>query len=107
MKSGAGSLVLGIVLLIAVAIDVRWLKNRLKVLSRVYVSPAYFKTSALPFDRRGLRLALRAQRQAAEDVELIGLGEIDAAEDPILDVDDHLYFGSRQGRHHPLFRPRP
>ena len=42
------SLVLGIVLMIAVAIDVRWLKNRSKVLSRVYVSPAYFRLPPRP-----------------------------------------------------------
>jgi hypothetical protein len=31
------------------------------------------------------------------DVELIGLGRIEAPEDVILDRDDHLYAGSRHG----------
>ena len=45
LRSGVSSLILGTILLLAVAIDVRWLKNRAKVLARAYVSPTYF---ALP-----------------------------------------------------------
>jgi len=96
LKSGAGSLVLGIVLLIAVAIDVRWLKNRSKVLSRVYVSPAYFKLPPCPSTAEGADSPY-ALNDKLRDVELIGLGEIDAAEDPVLDANDDLFFGSRQG----------
>jgi len=95
-KSGAGSVVLGIVLLIAVAIDVRWLKNRLKVLSKVYVSPAYFKLPPCPSAAEGADSPY-ALNDKLRDVELIGLGEIDAAEDPILDINDDLFFGSRKG----------
>jgi ribose transport system permease protein len=95
-KSGAGSLVLAIVLVIAVAIDVRWLKNRLKVLSRVYVSPAYFRMGPCPSTAEGSSSPY-ALNDKLHDVELIGLGEIDGPEDPILDIHDNLYFGSRQG----------
>ena len=45
LRSGASSLVLGSILLLAVAIDVRWLKNRSKLLARSYLSPTFF---ALP-----------------------------------------------------------
>jgi ribose transport system permease protein len=96
LRSGTNSLVLGIVLLIAVAIDVKWLKNRFKVLSRVYVSPAYFRLPPSPSTAEG-SASPYALNDKLRDVELIGLGEIDAAEDPILDIDDNLYFGSRQG----------
>ena len=89
-KSGAGSVVLGIVLLIAVAIDVRWLKNRAKVLSRVYVSPAYFKLPPCPSTAEG-SASPYALNDKLKDVALIGLGEIDAAEDPILDINDDLF----------------
>ena len=41
VNSGANSLLLGLVLLGAVAIDVRFLKNKHKLLSKVYVSPTY------------------------------------------------------------------
>ena len=95
-KSGAGSLALGVVLLIAVAIDVRWLKNRSKVLSRVYVSPAYFKLPPCPSTAESADSPY-ALNDKLRDVELIGLGEIDAPEDPILDVNDDLFCGSRQG----------
>ena len=96
LKSGAGSLVLGVVLMIAVAIDVRWLKNRHKVLSSVYVSPAYFKLPSCPSIAEGSGSPY-ALNDKLHDVELIGLGEIDAAEDPILDINDDLFFGSRKG----------
>jgi ribose transport system permease protein len=96
LKSGTNALVLGIVLLVAVAIDVRWLKNRFKVLSRVYVSPAYFRLPPSPSVAEG-SASPYALNDKLRDVELIGLGEIDAAEDPILDVNDDLFFGNRQG----------
>jgi ribose transport system permease protein len=96
LRSGAGSLVLGIVLLIAVAIDDRWLKNRNKFLSLVYVSPAYFKMPPRPSTAEGSDSPY-ALNDKLRDVELIGLGEIDGCEDPILDIHDNLYFGNRQG----------
>lgn len=96
LRSGTNTLVLGVVLMIAVAIDVKWLKNRFKVLSRVYVSPAYFRLPPSPSTEEGSDSPY-ALNDRLHDVELIGLGEIDAAEDPILDTDDNLYFGSRQG----------
>jgi len=96
LKSGTNTLVLGLVLILAVAIDVRWLKNRFKVLSRVYVSPAYFRLPPRPDATEGSGSPYAVNDRLGE-VELIGLGEIDGAEDPILDLDDHIYFGSRQG----------
>ena len=63
LRSGAGSFVLGIVLLLAVAIDVRWLKNRLKVLSRVYVSPAYFALPSAPTTEPGFAICSQRQTQ--------------------------------------------
>ena len=53
LKSGAGSLVLGLILLLAVAIDVRWLKNRLKVLNKTYVAPHYFALPECPSTQPG------------------------------------------------------
>lgn len=96
LRSGAGSLVLGIVLLVAVAIDVRWLKNRMKVLSLIYVSPIYFKLPPRPSTAEGAGTPY-ALNDKLGNVELIGLGEIDGCEDPILDIHDNLFFGNRQG----------
>ena len=87
---------LGLVLLAAVAIDVRWLKNRGKLLSRVYVSPTYL---ALRPAQARPKAPLRPTRSTTSwrDVELIGLGEIEGPEDPILDSQGNLYSGTRHG----------
>ena len=96
LRSGASSLVLGGILLIAVAIDVRWLKNRSKLLARSYVSPTYF---ALPPLQKVSRDP--ASPYAINDVlsvaEPIGVGEVDGPEDVILDAEGNLYCGSRDG----------
>jgi ribose transport system permease protein len=95
-QSGATSMVLGMILLLAVSIDVRWLKNRHKVLSKVYVSPMYFRLpprpSALPDS--GSPYALNDKLR---NVDVIGLDQIEGPEDVILDRDDNLYCGSRHG----------
>lgn len=94
VTSGANSLLLGMVLLAAVAIDVRWLKNRHKLLSNVYVSPTYAPLPRAPGTEGGSPYALNDKLRT---VELIGLGAIDGPEDVILDEDDHIYAGNRTG----------
>ncbi len=96
LPSGASTLVLGLMLLIAVVVDVRWLKNRFKVLSRVYVSPTYFSLPPLQSAAPG-SASPYALNDKLHDVELIGLGVVDGFEDPILDVNRDLYSGTRQG----------
>jgi ribose transport system permease protein len=94
VTSGANSLLLGMILLLAVAIDVRWVKNRHKVLSNVYVSPTY---AALPPPPGTDAASPFALNDRLRPVELIGLGDIDGPEDVILDDDDNLYAGNRTG----------
>ena len=94
VTSGANSLLLGLVLLLAVAVDVRWLKNRHKVLSKVYVSPTYVALPPAPGTGDGSPYALN---DGLRPVELVGLGQIDGPEDVILDEDDNLYAGTRTG----------
>lgn len=94
VNSGANSLLLGLVLLGAVAIDVRWLKNRHKLLSKVYVAPTYARLPAAPATTAPSPYAVNDRLNG---VELIGLGEIDGPEDVILDADDNLYAGNRVG----------
>ena len=96
LRSGASSLVLGTILLLAVAIDVRWVKNRAKLLARSYVSPTYFALPPLqPVSRDP------ASPYAINDLlsvaEPIGVGQVDGPEDVILDADGNLYCGSRDG----------
>ena len=96
IASGANSFILGFILLLAVGIDVRWLKNRHKVLAKVYVSPTFQSLPAtLGTDRDSS--SPYALNDRLRDVSLIGLGEVDGPEDVILDDDDHIYAGTRTG----------
>jgi ribose transport system permease protein len=89
------STVLGCVLIAAVFVDMRWLRNRDRWLSKVYVSPAYL---ALPPAPSAFAPASPyALNDHLRSVEIIGLGKIEGPEDVILDRDDNLYCGTRHG----------
>jgi ribose transport system permease protein len=94
--TGSAPLALGLILLAAVAIDVRWTKNRRKFLARAYVAPTYFALPPLQGAQRdsGTPYAINDALSAAES---IGRGEIDAPEDVIFDAHDNLYTGNRDG----------
>ena len=96
LPAGGDSLVLGLILLFAVGIDVKWVKNRSKLVSRVYVSPAHMELSACPETAEGSDSPYALNDKLA-DVELIGLGQIDGPEDPVLDEDGNIYAGTRHG----------
>ncbi|PWE57320.1 ABC transporter permease [Metarhizobium album] len=102
--TGTNQMVLGIMLAVAVTIDIRWLKNRHKVLNEVYVAPVYLKMgetqSALPGS--GTAYALDNRLSEADH---IGLGELEGPEDVILDRNDHLYCGTRHGEIVRFFAP--
>ncbi|WP_107989985.1 ABC transporter permease [Breoghania corrubedonensis] len=93
LNSGSGPMVLGLALLFAVFIDVRWLKNRHKLLNKVYVSPTLME---MPEPRTTAEGPLTVNDRLS-DVEVIALGEVESPEDVILDEDDYLYSGSRHG----------
>jgi ribose transport system permease protein len=90
------STILGIVLIAAVFVDVRWLKNRQKLLHKVYVSPTYFAPPPPPSTApdSGSPYALNDRLRT---VGAVGLGIIEGAEDMIVDRDDNLYCGNRHG----------
>jgi ribose transport system permease protein len=96
LANGASSMVVGAVLLLAIAIDVRWVKWRHNLRAKVYVSPAYL---ALPPAPRFVTDASSpyAMNDRLRDVEIIGLGQVDGPEDVILDADDNVYCSVRQG----------
>jgi ribose transport system permease protein len=93
---GANRMVLAMILLIAAAIDVRWIKNKHRIVSKVYVSPAYHDLPPAPSAKidSGTVWALNDK---LKDVMVIGEGRIEGAEDVILDRHDNLYGGSRHG----------
>jgi ribose transport system permease protein len=97
---GVIRMVLAAILVLAAVIDVRWLKNRQRIISKVYVSPTYFALPPAPAssgDGAGAGANVYAVNNKLRDVTLIGLGRIESPEDVILDRDDNLYAGSRHG----------
>ncbi|RUU52804.1 SMP-30/gluconolactonase/LRE family protein, partial [Mesorhizobium sp. M2C.T.Ca.TU.002.02.1.1] len=87
-------LILGLVLLLSVLLDVRWVKNRHKILRSVYISPTFAKMPQAISTAAGAPMAVNDR---LKDVGVIGLGFLDGAEDVIFDRQDRLYTGSRQG----------
>jgi ribose transport system permease protein len=102
--TGFNQMVLGLLLAVAVVLDIRWLKNRDKVLNELYVAPIHHRMgetqSALPNSSSPYALNDRLAK-----TEYIGLGEIEGPEDVILDRDDHLYCGTRHGEIVRFFAP--
>lgn len=96
LVSGAGSLALGIILLFAITIDVRWLKNRHKLLAKIYLSPGYLKLPQSP-ETDAASESPFAVNDKLSGVELIGLEQIEGPEDVIFDRADNLYCGTRHG----------
>jgi ribose transport system permease protein len=95
LESGASSMVVGFVLLLAISIDVRWGKWRHRLRANVYVSPAYLALPPAPL--LDAAASPYAMNDRLGEVEIIGLGEVDGPEDVILDDDDNLYCSVRQG----------
>ena len=93
---GVIRMVLAAILVLAAVIDVRWLKNRQRIISKVYVSPTYQKLDPAP-DCSAEAGGVYALNNKLRDVSLIGVGRIESPEDVILDRDDNLYAGSRHG----------
>lgn len=101
---GVNRMVLAAILVIAAVVDVRWLKNRQRIISKVYVSPTYHALpQAIECSTSGV--GVWALNNKLRDVTLIGLGRIEAPEDVILDRDDNLYAGSRHGDVMKFFAP--
>ncbi|WP_237153811.1 ABC transporter permease [Oryzibacter oryziterrae] len=94
--TGSNQLVLGFMLALAVVLDIRWAKNRHKVLAEIYVAPVHHRMSegesALP--NSGGPYALNDRLSAAA---AIARGEVEGPEDVILDEDGNLYAGTRHG----------
>ena len=93
---GVNRMVLAGILLLAAMIDIRWVKNRYRIISKVYVSPTYHAMPAMPTTApdSGTPFALNDRLRTVSE---IGLGCIEAPEDVILDREDNLYAGSRHG----------
>jgi len=95
-RGGVNRMALASILLGAAMIDIRWQKNRTRIISKVYVAPTYHALPPPPPTEIG-RGGPFEQNDKLRDVSLIGLGRIEAPEDVILDRNDLLYAGSRHG----------
>ncbi len=95
--SGPGAdLILGLILILAIFLDVRWTKNRHKLLRNVYISPTFAKLPA-PLATDEAPDSPMAPNDTLRDVGVIGLGVLEGAEDVIFDRNDILYTGNRHG----------
>ena len=96
LDGGYNRMVLGAILLLAAAIDIRWLKNKHRIVNKVYVSPTYHALPPAPSTAAdcGTPWAINDRLRSAT---AIGLGRIEGPEDVILDRNDNLYAGSRHG----------
>ena len=95
-RGGVNRMALATILLGAAMIDIRWQKNRTRIISKVYVAPTYHALPPAPSTEIGKGGPFE-QNDKLRDVSLIGLGMIEAPEDVILDRNDVLYAGSRHG----------
>jgi len=102
--TGANQMALGLMLAAAVTLDIRWLKNRHKVLDEVYVTPIHFRMGDAPSALPGSGTPYALNNEISQ-TQYIGLGELEGPEDVILDRDDHLYCGTRHGEIIRFFAP--
>jgi len=102
--TGTNQMVLGLMLAAAVTLDIRWLKNRHKVLNEVYVAPVHVRLPETPSALPGSGSSF-ALNNVLSKADAIGLGELEGPEDVILDRDDHLYCGTRHGEIVRFFAP--
>jgi len=93
---------MGLILVIVLAIDMKYRKERHRILARAYLDPAAMKID--PVLDMG-RLAPEFGVAKLDDAALLGTGEVDGPEDVILDRAGNLYCGTRDGRIMRLFAP--
>jgi ribose transport system permease protein len=88
--------IIGILLLVAVGFNVKWVKNKSKVLQKVYVVPSWVDFKTPPSIERGSGTVF-AENDRLRDAEPIALNQIEGPEDVILDRQDNLYTVNRNG----------
>ncbi len=87
--------VLGLIILVILGVDVKFRKNRHRLLASTYLDPVVFETDAMQGMDGLMPGDVKAKLSGAE---LLGTGKIDGPEDVALDADDNLYCGTRDGK---------
>lgn len=94
-------LAMGTIIIVILAIDVKFRKNRHRLLASVYVDPATFDTDAV----RGMNgLMPHVSPPKLKAAEIVVEGQVDGPEDVLLDAAGNIYCGSRDGN---LFKIAP
>jgi ribose transport system permease protein len=96
VSGGGSSIAVGLLLIAAVGFDVKYQKNRHKLIDRVYVSPTLLELPPCPDTRPGAGQPWQFNDRLRA-VEIIGLGQVEGPEDVIVDRNDNLYCGTRKG----------
>ena len=86
----------GIILLVAIGFDVKWAKNRGKVIQKIYVNPALVPLAASPSLEPGSGLPF-ARNDRLIGAEAIGVDQVEGPEDVIIDRQDRVYGSTRDG----------
>jgi ribose transport system permease protein len=87
---------IGAILLAAVGFNVKFVKNKSKILQKIYVSPSLVEFTPPPSIERGSG-TIFAENDRLKNAEAIALDRIEGPEDIILDRNDHLYTVNRNG----------
>lgn len=87
---------IGFILLLAVGFNVKFVKNKSKILQKIYVSPTLVDFREPPSIERGSG-SVYAENDRLTSVEAIALDKIEGPEDIILDRHDNLYTVNRNG----------
>ncbi len=90
------SAAVGLTLLVAVGLNVKWSKNRGKTLQKIYLNPVPLQLSPPAEIARGAASAF-AMNDLLARAESIGLDQIEGPEDVILDRHDRVYGSTRNG----------
>lgn len=85
---------MGAILIAILAVDVKFRKNRHRLLASTYLDPVDLKVD--PVEGAEGRMPNQTAPKLSE-AEIIAAGEVDGPEDVLLDADGHLYCGARDG----------
>ena len=94
LRGDSTQFILGLIIIVILGIDVKFRKNRHRLLASTYLDPIVFDTDAVQ-GMDGLMPGEIAPKLSG--AELIAVGKIDGPEDVALDADDNLYCGTRDG----------
>jgi ribose transport system permease protein len=95
---------IGAILLAAVGFNVKFVKNKGKILQKIYVSPSWVDFVPPPSISRDSGTVF-AENDRLKNVEAIALDRIEGPEDIILDRSDNLYTVNRNGSIIRFFAP--